>query len=42
MVANKMNAALFGVGEEKEVALIKRVKLTQKSKFRKMLEVAFY
>jgi len=39
MFTNKVNAASFGVGKEKEVALIERVKLTEK--FEETLEVNF-
>ncbi len=40
MFTNKVITASFWVGKEKEVALIKRVKLTQE--FEEMLEVVFY
>jgi len=40
MFTNKMSAASFGVGKEKEVTLIKRIKLTRE--FEEMIEVAFY
>ncbi len=40
MFTNKLNTASFGVGKEKEIALIKRVKITQK--FEETCEVMFY
>ncbi len=40
MFTNNVNAASFGVGKEKEIMLIKRVKLTQK--FEEMCKVSFY
>jgi len=40
MFTNVVNAASFGVGKEKEIALIKIVKLTRE--FEEMLEVVFY
>ncbi len=40
MFTNKVNAKSFGAGKEKEVVLMKRVKLTQE--FEEMLEVVFF
>jgi len=40
MLTNKVNAPSFGVGKEKEVALIRRVKLTRE--FEETLEIIFH
>jgi len=40
MFTNKVNAASFGVGKEKEAVLTIRVQLTQE--FEETLEVPFY